>query len=479
MSNSNVAFSTSERTSYRRQADGEFVPLATAENVPAGTKFAGGVNFRTATPDLSDAVIVSPQTLSLGFKAGFDPEGRQSVYELSSIGSFTLISVLPSGQPAAEAGLIAGVGIANLRGVIASDGDRVVFGAGEDLYLRDLPRGQTLRLGEPQVGAKGGEGAAEFQAANSDASRILFTDASRLTSDSTAKLNEPDLYMCEVEEDEGQLACALSDLSVDHNSGEAANVVGKVSAIDETGAHVYFAADGVLASTPNARGEVPVPGACEGKDESICNVYEYNTDTHQLSLVAVLSSRDDPDWAGRTNLRVLGNLTTRSSPNGRYFTFMSRRPLTGYDNRDARSGQPDEEVFQLDSSSGKLSCVSCNPTGARPNGVFDKDVFPGLLVDHPRSWRERWLSGSTPGWTLGPSLSTALYQSRYLSNSGREFFNSSDALVPQDTNNVNDVYEFEPPGVGDCSTTAKTYSPTSGGCVALISSGGSRKNQPS
>jgi DNA-binding beta-propeller fold protein YncE len=468
---------TTERTPYRREANGEFVPLVTAENVAPGTKFGGAVEFRTATSDLSHLVLASNQILTPGFEPGFEP-GEQSFYELTG-GKLTLVSVLPSGQPTAEAGVTAVVGHnnKNMRGAISSDGNRVAFEveANGHLYLRDVSLAQTLQVDEAQPKAAGGPGQAEFQAANSDASKIFFTDASRLTSDSTARANEPDLYMCEVEESEGELSCALSDLSIDPNPTEAANAQGEVSAIDATGAHVYFAANGVLTSTPNAQGEKAVPGLCNSEGESTCNLYEYNTATHQPSLVAVLSSHDDPDWAGTTSTHRLGNLTARSSPNGRYLTFMSRRSLTGYDNRDARSGQPDEEVFQLDSSNGKLSCVSCNPSGARPNGVFDKDAFPGLLVDHPSSWGGRWLAGSIPGWTLGPEFKVSLYQSRYLSNSGREFFNSSDQLVPQDTNNVNDVYEFEPPGVGDCSSSSKTYSSTSGGCVSLISSGGSQE----
>jgi hypothetical protein len=62
-------------------------------------------------------------------------------------------------------------------------------------------------------------------------------------------------------------------------------------------------------------------------------------------------------------------------------------------------------------------------------------------------------------------------QSRYLSNNGRLFFDSSDALVPQDVNGTEDVYEYEPPGAGDCTTSSETYSERSEGCVGLISSG--------
>src|SRR4029077_7319627 len=66
-----------------------------------------------------------------------------------------------------------------------------------------------------------------------------------------------------------------------------------------------------------------------------------------------------------------------------------------------------------------------------------------------------------------------LYQSRYLSNSGRLFFNAYDALVPRDANGTWDVYQYEPAGVGGCTESSPTYGPASGGCVGLISSGNS------
>jgi hypothetical protein len=84
-----------------------------------------------------------------------------------------------------------------------------------------------------------------------------------------------------------------------------------------------------------------------------------------------------------------------------------------------------------------------------------------------------------------------VYQSRYLSDSGRLFFNSYDALVPQDVNGVEDVYEYDPEGVpaGEhaCSSSStsgsEVFEPArafevegvrgeeGAGCVALISSG--------
>ncbi len=491
---------TTERTPYLREASGEFVPLLTAANVPAGTKFGGeeakegfgksgawtgGVEFRAATPDLSHVVVASPQVLAPGFSESFLPTETRSLYELSG-GTLQLVSVLPGGEPAVEAKQGVSVGRNNLdmRGAISNDGSRVVFESGPPahLYMRDLVRKQTLQLDVRQPGAPAGTGVPAFQAANDDGTRVFFTDTAKLTPDASAQDGLPDLYMCEVVADgEGALSCSLSDLTADPNAGEAADVRGRVSAIDAAGGHVYFAANGVLTNAPNAQGEHAVPGECEtSSHEAPCNLYVYDTDAKHLSLVTVLSSADRPDWAGLGNLAVLGNLTARSSPNGDWFTFMSRRSLTGYDNHDARGGEPDEEVFLFDADSGTVRCVSCNPTGARPRGVGDMRQFPGLLVDHPRTWwevwpTETWLAGSIPGWTLGPSHEVALYQSRYLSDSGRMFFNAADGLVPQDTNHVEDVYQYEPPGVGGCKTTSTTYSPASGGCVGLISSGASKE----
>jgi hypothetical protein len=161
---------------------------------------------------------------------------------------------------------------------------------------------------------------------------------------------------------------------------------------------------------------------------------------------------------------------------------MSDEELTGYDNHDAASARLDEEVFLYHAppgvgEAGTLICASCNPTGGRPHGVEFSDLeasggHVGLAGGGSREWPpSQWLAASVPSWTSN------LYQSRYLSDNGRLFFNSSDALVPQDTNETEDVYEYEPPagaeaaGSDTCSAGAPTYSPRSDGCIALISSG--------
>jgi hypothetical protein len=289
---------------------------------------------------------------------------------------------------------------------------------------------------------------------------VLFTDQARLTSDATAKEGAPDLYECQIEVHGEELGCKLSDLSVDPHANEAASVKGAVIGEGADG-RVYFVASGALGEGEEARN-----GVCPQVSEGACvNLYEYDTQrpATKARLVAVLSSEDRPDWfaAEGKNLR---EMTARVSPSGRYLAFMSKRSLSGYDNRDAKSGARDEEVYEFDAESGRLSCASCDPSGQRPAGTFDNGVFPGLLVDAPLLWGGQTLAGSVPGWT-SVALNHALYQSRYLSDSGRLFFNSPVGLVPGDGNSTEDVYEYEPQSVGSC-----TAAPA---CVGLVSSGSS------
>ncbi len=71
-----------------------------------------------------------------------------------------------------------------------------------------------------------------------------------------------------------------------------------------------------------------------------------------------------------------------------------------------------------------------------------------------RIWTAAWL----------PTAERQMYFPRSLSDDGnRVFFNAFDALVPQDTNGQQDVYEWEKQGAGTCEKT--------GGCISLISSG--------
>jgi hypothetical protein len=463
-----------QATMYVRNNSAEtYLPLVTEGNVPAGTEFGNKAHFLTATPDLTHVVLTSEVALT-------PPPSGKGLYEWAA-GRLQFVSLLPDRKtvaPAAELGLGSHV----VAKAVSNDGTRVIWtnkeentGAGH-LYLTDTATSQTLQLDmavgltEPSIGS------AEFQTASNDGTRIFFTDKQQLTTDSTAQPafpEQPDLYECEIAEEAGKLVCHLKDLTVDHNSGEHANVQGLIFGASEDGSTVYVVAQGVLTSNEDGNGE----HAETAKD----NLYELRASgtSWTTAFVAQLASEDSAEWEGN-RLADTAFLTARVSPNGRYLAFMSQATPTGYNNVDQASGKPDEEVYLYDSLAAHLTCVSCNPTGARPRGVLDtleSGEGIGLLVDRRQVWaalgHEHWLAGSIPGWTA-QSLPTAtspvgaLVQSRYLSDEGRLFFNSPDDLVPLATNHKEDVYEYEPSGVGSCESLT-------GGCISLMSSGGSSR----
>ena len=366
----------------------------------------------------------------------------------------------------------------------------------QHLYVRDTVTEETLQLDLPQPGAER-EGPdtpadATFDTASVDGSRVFFTDTQRLTPDSRAgefdSVPEPDLYVAELSGGRSPgspLSATLRDLTPEGINGESADIQAEkgrsagVLGASEDGSYVYFVANSALA--PGASRGYCSPEENERPPGTSCNLYvsHYSAGEWSTKFIAALSDEDPPDWGEIGEGGALDFTTSRVSPNGRYLAFMSDASLTGYDNEDVTSESPgerlDEEVYLYDASSERLVCASCNPSGARPAGVLDlgfegelTEEGEGLVADRLGIWSpayselaDHWLAGSVPGWTpLGQNF--ANYQSRYLSNSGRLFFNSPDHLVPAATSPEEKVYEYEPSGVGSCHSE--------GGCVGLISS---------
>ncbi len=477
-----------ERTVYvRNNANGTFQPLVTPADVPPGTEFGGetgtglgeysGMWLIAETPDLSHIVLASP--LALTSPALMQPAGCHGIscvtnlYEWSG-GRLQLVNILPDGEPLRsneeeESPLLAGKVFATSHQsagsaprAISSDGrwiawtvDSPYIGHNSNyrgLYVRDMVAQKTIRVGGAQ---------AVYQSMSADGSRVFFVE-------------DGNLYEFDTGTD------AQTDLTANHGAGESTGGVQEaVTDISEDGSYVYFVATSVLAN-----------GGVSGED----NLYllQGGGDGWSTKYVTTLASQDESSWykpaasadggvhgVTETGLRLAG-VSSRVSPNGRYLAFMSERSLTGYDNLDAVSGKPDEEVYLYDDVTNRVVCASCNPTGARPVGIADKG---SLLVDPDGSWQfasveieqgelekgEHTLAGNIPGWDEYGRESR--YQPRYLSDSGRLFFNSPDALVAQDTNGVEDVYEYEPVGIGDCESGGGGFSERSRGCVGLISSG--------
>jgi hypothetical protein len=435
-------------------------------NVPPGRVFGGhgGPKFLGATEDLSHVILSSDVALT-----DTPLTGASGLYEWSADAppsqQLKLVSELPD-RTAATGGLSFGAARTRrtARGALGHGGSRVFWetsgasGTGH-LYVHDLELGQTVELDEVQGGSGKGAEVPQFQIADSTADRVFFTDQQRLLGNSGGgEFGGPasdDFYESHLVEATADLECELADLTPLGPGEEEAEVQGLLLGISEDGGAVYFVAQGALSGGEvNEHGEVAVSGQP--------NLYVRQGG--QTKLIAVLSPEDAPTWG---ELAGLAKLPARVSPDGRYLAFQSQRPLTGYDNRDAVSGERDEEVFLYDSQTGRLSCASCDPSGARPEGSK-----AGTHLQRANSvWPPgTWLAATVPGWT-SYQLGNSLYQSRYLSNSGRLFFNSYDALAPEDSNGTADVYEYEPTGVGTCSSSDDGYVPAGNACVDLISSG--------
>ena len=476
-----------------------------ANRKPCPPALTCGPQFVGASPDASHVVIESYETLT--HTAPGAPAG--GLYEWSAgapaAGRLQLISVLPDGVPSAQRflGSEPQVGENRTASAVSGDGSHVVWSDENELFLHDLASAKTIALDAAESaclaepGSECESGGGIFQSMNTEGTRVLFTDQHKLTKDAGAQSEKPDLYECEISEEASGPRCVLRDLTP-VEGGEPAAVQGAVLGSSSDGTWVYFVADGVQNGTLNT---AAVHGDCKqgflqntSLPGATCDLYVRHDGVTRL--VTVVSGADGPDW----NVKASGH-TSRVAPDGEWAAFMSQRSLTGYDTRDAAGGRLDEEVYEyhappsLGTQAGGLRCASCDPTGARPHGVeFTQIGFPHLVGGSGVWPASTWFAANTPAWT---SFDPAgfLYQSRYLDNQGRLFFDSSDALVPKDVNGQEDVYEYEPKGVGDCaegaSNGARTFEaahsyegeaaqggePPKGeepaGCVGLISSGAS------
>ena len=340
--------------------------------------------------------------------------------------------------------------------------------------MRDTARGETARLDVVQPGAFGaGEAHPVFQAASADGRFAFFTDTQDLTEG--ASETGADLYRCEVVVEEGELKCSLSDLSAPTvnpaKPNESAEVQGQIPAVSEDGGRAYLVARGVLDSRPNAEGESAVAGQP--------NLYAWS-EAGGTRFVARLSAQDAYDWGSSPPTFNTANLSAAASPSGRYLTFMSERSLTGYDNRDAGSGEAAQEVFLYDAASDELSCISCNPSGQRPHALRPQASIDEVGAELSRVFDPLFLWGGREVAALVPEAPSGLgpaapylYRPRVIHDDGRVFFNAADSLVPADSNGDGDVYQYEPLGVGSCAaSSAGASTATIGpGCVSLISSG--------
>ena len=379
--------------------------------------------------------------------SGTSEDGRHQVLYASERiydvvdGESHMVSILPDGSPA-----VGRVGDYNfgqlgrrqnqLDRAISADGSRIfwttgghsIFGAIGKIYVRLNPdKEQSALSGEEciepakactiPVSESVTLANARFWTARTDGAKAVF---------SVGSPGNADLYKFDLESGTSDLIAS----GVYGVAGAGANL-----------ADVYFVSKEALDA-----------GASAGRPNLYLDHEGTTTFVAALPASEVSTAPENPSVINPSPF----NRVSRVSASGRRLAFMSTASLTGYDNLTVNGGVPAYEVFFYDADKNKLTCVSCNPTGARPSGGEYRRPYAAIT-------KEQIPTGRTAAAWI-PTWEHETYGSRVLSQSAdRLYFNSFDALVPEDTNGVQDVYQWEADGSGSCRTP--------GGCIDLISGG--------
>jgi hypothetical protein len=356
------------------------------------------------SPDFSAQFFTANDVFTSSTAYGPEPPAigpsERDLYEWRE-GELNLVNVLPGNTAVATGASFASA--SPDTHAVSTNGGRVYWKAGGHLYVREDNR-TTREIHDP----------GSFLTASPDGLEALLSDGC-LYSLTTAKCG--------------------TDLT--QGKGGFLGIAGQSEGLSR----IYFVATAALPGENNDEDE-----AEPGKP----NLYLYEAGVG-TSFVTTLEVSDGLGGLGFLNdwTAAPGQRTAEASPDGRYLAFASTAQLTGHANvglcgynanvtelAEARC----HEVFLYDSITGNLTCPSCNPTAEAPLG---------------NSTLRRIYEAAANAW---------LPQPRYLTDQGRLFFDSSERLSPRDVNGrVEDVYEFEPSGIGTCGRA--------GGCVSLISSG--------
>lgn len=213
------------------------------------------------------------------------------------------------------------------------------------------------------------------------------------------------------------------------------------------GTRAYFVSPSVLG------GENPNGAVAQGGKQNL-----YLSEEGDISFVGTVTLRDVEGEASAqvgTDFDGLGLWTeaieqpvrdpSRLTPDGTVLLFQSRANLDGYD--------PDgfAQIYRFDSVAGRLDCISCVPTRVPASGgasLATSSAVQGSRTEAPSSF-------------FG-------FVANLRADGKRAFFESKEPLVSYDTDEVQDVYEWEEEGVGSCTRA--------GGCIYLISSGRSARD---
>jgi NHL repeat len=266
---------------------------------------------------------------------------------------------------------------------------------------------------------------AAFMEAAPDGRYVFFTSQSELTNDATTGTADQgnDLYRFDTETGD------LVDIAPDPTDEDGAEVQAVLGSSPD--GSVYFVANGALASgaTVGSCHSGPATGFLALPEFTGCNVYLYREGA--MSFVARIGETvlEQNNWIPEATGGGLGQAQRTGQVGGGALIFAASQQLTSY----ANAGQT--EIYRYAPGQG-LRCLSCAPSGQGPpaNGatLFSIKVpFAAPVIPSPALVRNITDEGR------------------------RVFFESDEQLVPEDVNGVRDVYEWEADGTGSCASSGQ------------------------
>ncbi len=412
--------------------------------------FAGSNSGTESVPAGAVSVFQTEAALTPGAKPAVGPIlgdigeecARSCNLYASTPAGLRLIDLLPSneqapgavfGGPAPEGGYYS-----DFDNAISADGTRAFWTntATGKIYARENVGGSDEKTVQISVGA------AQYWTATPDGRYVYYTESGGL-------------YRFNLEAEAGHQREALVP-----TSAGVQGVIG-VNEAGEDGAYVYFVAEGQLA--PGAQARSCQAGSPEQKSEEErgslpaglgCNLYLSHEG--QTSFIAALSALDNDHapWPGPGQgitpmtgdwIPDIGLRTAQLTLDGHSLIFRSLIHLTGAGGH-AELGS----IYDYDAEDGRLACVSCQPAG--------------VPLESEQG------AGSSESATATPLSVAPTYAFRWISADGeRVFFETEQRLVPQDTNGLENVYEWEREGAPECPERSPPR--PNGGCVRLLSDG--------
>lgn len=386
---------------------------------PAYEEFTG--EYAGASDDFSHIVYTSS-----GQQTPDSPATNVSrLYDWHN-GALSLVSVDPTGAPFGTpsdlpyTGTI--IGASDGVNAVSEGGNRIFFqngsGPGEEIYLRENGTATYwVSQQECNPACSNASAADRFEWATLSGSRVFFASTAKLTDDDTS-ITGRDLYMfTKGPNPAGEQNLTLLSHDNEPEDGNAAKILGVIG-ISDDGNTVYFAADGqIVAGKPTASGAKVYRWRWNGGSPSI----DYLA---TLGIPPISGKpKDAQNWSASENgAQQFGKPVSRLvSPSGAALLVQTEIALDPI-----ADGDSDRDVYRWTSSEG-WTCLSCQLPGV-PSlaGESSIDSHEAVRADAQRALLRVNYELRTP-----------------MSDDGSHvFFATPDALVPEDTNDLEDVYEW-------------------------------------